>query len=66
MARRNKGNQIPVPRYQSQPVAKDNFKQAPKSEFEVPPPPPVNPKTFLALLVGIAALVILLLGLASR
>lgn len=66
MARRNKGTQIPVPRYQSQPVAKDNFKQAPKSEFEEPAPAPVNTKTFLAILVGIAALVILLLGLAKR
>ena len=65
MARR-KGNQIPVPRYQSQPVAKDNFKQAPKTEFEEPAAAPVNTKNFLLVLVGIAALVILLLGLAKR
>lgn len=65
MARR-KGNQIPVPRHQSPQLAKDNFKQAPKSEFEEPAPPPVNTKTFIAILVGIAALVILLLGLAKR
>ena len=65
MARR-KGNQIPVPRYQSQPVAKDNFKQAPKSEVEEPAASPVNTKTFLLVLVGVAALLILLLGLAKR
>lgn len=65
MARR-KGNQIPVPRHQSKQVVTDNFKQAPKSEFEEPAPPPVNTKTFIAILVGIAALVILLLGLAKR
>jgi hypothetical protein len=65
MARR-KGNQIPVPRYQSQPVGKDNFKQASKSEFEVPAPAPVNTKKFLAILIGVAALVILLLGLVKR
>jgi len=65
MARR-KGNQIPVPRNQSQPVGKDSFKQAPKSEFEPPPASPVNTKTFLLVLVGVAALLILLLGLAKR
>ena len=65
MARR-KGNQIPVPRNQSQPVGKDNFKQAPKSEFEVPAPAPVNTKKFLLVLLGVAALLILLLGLVKR
>jgi hypothetical protein len=65
MARR-KGNQIPVPRNQSQPVGRDNFKQAPKSEFEPPPASPVNTKAFLLVLVGVAALLILLLGLAKR
>jgi hypothetical protein len=65
MARR-KGNQIPVPRYQSQPVGKDNFKQAPKSEFEPPPPAPVNTKSFLIVLLGVAALIIILLGLVKR
>ena len=65
MARR-KGNQIPVPRNQSQPVGKDNFKQASKSEFEVPAPATVNTKKFLLVLLGVAALLILLLGLVKR
>jgi hypothetical protein len=65
MARR-KGNQIPVPRNQSQPVGRDNFKQAPKSEFEPPPASPVNPKTFLIVLLGVSALIIVLLGLVKR
>jgi hypothetical protein len=47
-------------------VGKDNFKQAPKSEFEPPPPAPVNTKSFLIVLLGVAALIIILLGLVKR
>jgi hypothetical protein len=47
-------------------VGRDSFKQAPKSEFEPPPASPVNTKAFLIVLLGVAALIIILLGLVKR
>ena len=39
------------------------FEQAPASEFQEPPPAPLNIKFFLGFMVALAAVVVVLLGL---